>query len=268
MTTDEDRQLHALLDALAVVAEWEQLTGQPPGAWQIEPTSDLAGDDMVTYPYQVSSAACAAITAAVSHASCLRDSLFLWQDATHATVRLHTHGQLTLLRGTLENASLAIWLLEPDDRATRVLRRLQQERSEVKALENVRTIAGSPSGRATMQERMDKLSSIAQSACADPAKIKQGQAGYQDIVEAAGKQTPYGPKTAVFIWKACSAIAHGEFRALPTYLTTEALAKVAPGVALHRVTVNVQLIEVGTKTAIATTKAAFDLYSRRAHARD
>ena len=219
----------------------------------------------MTYPYHVSSSAWWAITAAVSHAICLRDSLFVWQDATHATVRLHTHGQLTLLRGALENASLAIWLLESDDQATRVLRRLQQERSEVKALEKMQTLMGSGSGRITTQERMEKLSSLAHSAGADPAKIKQGQPGYQDIVEAAGAHVPSGPQTAAVVWKACSAIAHGEFRALPNYLTTEVLSQAAPGVGLHRVTANVQLTVVGTQIAIATTKAAFALYSRRAH---
>lgn len=265
MTTEEDRQLHRLLDVLAVVENWEQLTGQPSEAWKVGAGSDLARDNTATYPYHVSSSAWWAITAAVSHASCLRDSLFVWQDATHATVRLHTHGQLTLLRGALENASLAIWLLEPDDQATRVLRRLQQERSEVKALERMQALMGSVSERITMQERMEKLSSLARSAGTDPAKIKQGQPGYQDIVEAAGAHVPSGPQAAVVVWKACSAIAHGEFRALPNYLASEVLGQAAPGVGLHRVTANVQLIVVGTQIAIATTKAAFALYSRRAH---
>jgi hypothetical protein len=265
MTTEEDRQIHRLLNVLTVVEEWEQLTGQPSGAWEVRPGSDLADDDTVTYPYQVSSSAWAAITAAVSHASCLRDSLFVWQDATHATVRLHTHGQLTLLRGALENASLAIWLLESDDQATRVLRRLQQERSEVKALEKMETLVGSASKRMTMQERMEKLSSLARSAGADPAKIKRGQPGYQDIVEAAGAYVPYGPQRAAVVWKACSAIAHGEFRALPNFLSTEVLGQAAPGVGLHRVTANIQLTVIGTQIAIATTKGAFALYFRRAH---
>ena len=72
----------------------------------------------------VSSAARTAISATVSHAGCLRDSLFLWTGPERVTARLHTYGQLTLVRGALENASRAAWLLAPDDRATRVLRRL------------------------------------------------------------------------------------------------------------------------------------------------
>jgi hypothetical protein len=80
VTTEEDRQLHRLLDVLAIVENWEQLTGQPSGAWNVGAGSDLEGDDTVTYPYHVSSSAWWAITAAVNHAICLRDSLFVWQD--------------------------------------------------------------------------------------------------------------------------------------------------------------------------------------------
>jgi hypothetical protein len=45
VTTEEDRELHRLLDVLAAVEEWEQLTGQPSGAWEVQPGSDLADDD-------------------------------------------------------------------------------------------------------------------------------------------------------------------------------------------------------------------------------
>ena len=140
MTTEEDRQLHGLLDALQIVDEWEQLTGQPSGAWEVQAESDLASDDSMTDPYRVSSSAWAAITAAVSHANCLRDSLFLLQDATHATVRLHTHGQLTLLRGALENASRAVWMLGPSDPDERLRRRLEWAESEAQA--SVRELNG------------------------------------------------------------------------------------------------------------------------------
>lgn len=263
MTPEEDQQLRVLGNALTVVADWEQITGQPSGAWQVEADSDLAHDDALSHPYGTSSAAWTAITAAVSHAGCLRDSLFLWTGPERVTVRLHTHGQLTLLRGALENASRAVWLLEPNDRASRVLRRLQQEWAEVRELESVRAIVGSPSTR-TLDARLEELSQLAQSAGADPSQIKKGP-GYREIVENAGTQTTAGSRIAVLIWKACSAIAHGELRGPAAYLPAESLGQAAPGMTLNRVTANVLLTVTGTMAALATTKIALDLYAKRTH---
>ena len=262
MTPEEDQQLRALGDALAVVAGWEQLDGQPSGVWKVETGSDLAGDDAAIHPYPVSSAARTAISAAVSHAGCLRDSLFLWTRPEHVTARLHIYGQLTLVRGALENASRAAWLLAPDDRATRALRRLQQEYLEARELLSVREIIGSPSAR-TMSTRLDELAVLARSAGADAAQVKKGP-GYREIVETAGAQVPSAPWTAVVIWKACSAIAHGDMRGMAAYLTTETIGHAAPGILLNRVTANIQLTVAGTMAALATTRTALDLYARRA----
>ena len=144
MTPEEDRQLRVLGDALAVVAGWEQVIEEPSGPWRVEAGSDLVGDDAASHPYQVSGAARAAISAAVSRAGCLRDSLFVWTGTARLTARLHTYGHLALVRGVLENASRAAWLLAPDDRATRVLRRLRQEYAEAKELRGMLEIIGSP----------------------------------------------------------------------------------------------------------------------------
>jgi hypothetical protein len=88
--------------------------------------SDLDLDDKAAHPCQVSHAAWAAMVAAVNHLRCLQESLVVQEDQTDLKMRLHTHGQCTLIRGALENASSAVWLLESDDRQQRILRRLQQ----------------------------------------------------------------------------------------------------------------------------------------------
>ncbi len=53
----------------------------------------------------------------------------------------------SLVRGALENASRAIWLLESDDRQVRLLRLLQQERAEARDVEKVRVEADLPRGK-------------------------------------------------------------------------------------------------------------------------
>jgi hypothetical protein len=262
VTPEEDRQLRALGDALAVVTGWEQVVEEPSGPWRVEAGSDLAGDDDASHPYQVSGAARAAIAAAVSHAGCLRDSIFLWTGPDRVTARLHPYGQLALVRGALENASRAVWLLAPDDRATRVLRRLQQEYAEARELRGTLEIIGSPP-EWTMPARLQELAVLARAAGADPGLIRSGF-GYREITRVAGAQVPSAPQVAEVIWKACSAIAHGDMRGTAAYLPGETVGQAAPGVALNRVTANVLLTVTGAMNALATTRIALDLHARRA----
>ncbi len=105
---DEDQQLRSLLGVLSVVGEWEGLTGGPacPARGALE-SSDLAGGDTSMHPYGVSHAAWATTLAAVSHLGCLPDSLFVKTSPGAFEARLHTHGQFTLVRRALEDASRA-----------------------------------------------------------------------------------------------------------------------------------------------------------------
>ncbi len=264
---DEDQQLRSLLGALDVVGTWESLTSgpAPSGAWRPEDDSDLAGDDGSAHPHEVSPAAWAAITAAVSHLSCLRESLFVQIGPAAFKARLHTHAQFTLVRGALETASRAVWLLEPDDREVRLLRRLQQDWAEVRDMEKVRQETRTPQVK-NMDARFAELSAVAQRASIDPGVIKKTP-DYTTIVRAAGQHVASGPAAAVVIWKACSSLAHGELRGMVAYLARERLGESSPGMALARVTGNVQLLDAGVRAAIGTTKAALDFYAKRSRAR-
>jgi hypothetical protein len=256
---EEDRQLRSVLAALSVVDQWERLTGDS-GPSAPADGSDLAADDTSVHPHQVSHAAWAAITAAVSHLGCLRDSLFTQTGPTAFNARLHTHGQFTLVRGALENASHAVWLLESDDREVRRLRRLQQEWAESRQLDEVyREI-----GEATEDKnaRFTRLSPVAEQAGVDPDGIKKTP-DYTTIMRAAGGHLPVGPAVTVVIWKACSSLAHGEARGQLIYLTKEVVGQSSPGVALARVTSNVLLLTTGVGAATAMTKIALDLYAKR-----
>jgi hypothetical protein len=65
---------------------------------------------------------------------------------------------------------------------------------------------------------------LARRANIDPKAIKKTP-DYTAIVRAAGGQVASGPAVAVVIWKACSAIAHGEVRGQLVYLTREVLGE-------------------------------------------
>lgn len=190
MTPDEDKLLQQLYSALRVVSQWESLVGTLSDGWKVNPGSDLAHDDAALPSHHLSPAAWSSISAAVSHLGCLRDSLFQDTGPNNVHARIHTHGQMTLLRGALENASMSIWLLQSDDRVERVLRRLQQDWDEAIQQESVREFMGQPRNK-TEEQRLQELSNIATSAGADAAKIKK-RPGYGAIVKLAGEHHPAG----------------------------------------------------------------------------
>lgn len=78
-----------------------------------------------------------------------------------------THAQFTLVRGALENASRAVWLLESDDRQVRAPRRLRQAQGELIDLEQVRKLTDQPVRR-SQAERLDELAGRARAAGIDP----------------------------------------------------------------------------------------------------
>lgn len=259
VTPDEDRLLRALGEALSVVAEWERLVAAPAGPPRPEDGSDLAADDRRIHPYEVSHAAWQAFLAAVSHLGCLRDSLFEWDGPGNVTVRIHTHGQFSLVRGVLENASRGIWLLEPSDGDERVLRRLRLEWAEAAAQAEVREIVGQP-GR-PRADRFAELSALVPAGI-HPAAIRKKQ-GYASIVEAAGALLPTGSAVHVLIWRTCSGLAHGDVRATVGYTARDIGPEVLPGVPLVKVTGNVPLLAKGALIGIETARLALGMYCRR-----
>ncbi len=235
--------------------------GQATGTWQATVGSDLAADDELSHPYDMSLASWAAIVAAVSHLGTLRDSLFHRVGPNEVKVWLHTHGQLTLVRGALENASMALWLLESDISVERILRRIQEDWVERRELNVVREEINIP-GSKSMQEYEREVSDLLVRIGADPVRLKK-RPGYGAIVKIAGAHVPTGSQTAFVLWKACSAIAHGELRGMIAYLSKQQLGSPSPGMQLHQITTSVELLVVGGMTAIASTKAALALYAKR-----
>jgi hypothetical protein len=127
MNADEHRDLRKLLELLERAKRWEELTGNPSDTWQAPAGSALAGDDAKTDPYQLSHAAWHALTVAVDHLHCLRNSLAGERENDRLSVRIHTHAQSSLVRGAIENGARAVWLLGPATRLIRVKRRLSLE---------------------------------------------------------------------------------------------------------------------------------------------
>jgi len=65
------------------------------------------------------------------------------------------------------------------------------------------------------------------------------------------------------IWKACSSLAHGDYRGQFAYLTKEILSEASPGVAHVKVSGNILLLTTGVHASVGMTRIAFDLYAKR-----
>jgi hypothetical protein len=262
MASEEDDQLRQLNDALGPVVDWEtHVVGDEDGGWKATDGSELAIDDKAAHPFTVSPASWSAIIAAVSHLGALRDSLFHSTGSAKVHVRIHTHGQFSLIRGALENASLAYWLLEPDQSVERITRRIQEDWDEVKQVEAVKVLVGAPTSK-TMAQREREYCDLLVRVGGDPLLLKK-RPGYGDIVRTVGATQRSGEKAAFFLWKACSSIAHGEFRGQLAYLSTEQVGPAGRGLVLAQTTGNVQLMITGTLAACETTREAMKLYARR-----
>ncbi|HEX4811540.1 MAG TPA: hypothetical protein VFV66_02160 [Nonomuraea sp.] len=49
MNSDEQRDLHRLVNWLERIEPWQKLTGEDSGGWAVDPRSALAGDDAKTH---------------------------------------------------------------------------------------------------------------------------------------------------------------------------------------------------------------------------
>ena len=262
MNRDEEVALRKLGAALDVVSQWQHHVIGDPAGHRTTPGSQLVADDVLAHPFMVSPVPWSALTAAVSHLGVLRDSLFLHLSPDRVTARVHTHGQLTLVRGALENACMAVWLLQDDSSTERITRRIQVEWDEVRQLDAVRTEIGAPAKKG-LAEREAEMKALLEKVGADPTRLKK-RPGYGEIVKITGGCQPAGAKTAYVIWKACSSVAHGELRGPLAYLRPVISQSDVPGRMIGHLTGDIELLSVGCLTAIAMTEAALQLYAHRA----
>jgi len=122
---------------------------------------------------------------------------------------------------------------------------------------------GSPTDKD--MSKQERLSALARAAGAEPAEITR-RPGYGEIVEDAADRIGAAPdpKHTVAIWKACSALAHGDLRGVLAHLPKEVFESDTPGMVLSHSAPNVDPIAAVTVMAVGTTRPAIDLFRRRA----
>jgi hypothetical protein len=219
--------------------------------------SAMSRDDKETNPFQMSHAAWHALSHAVDHLHCLRG---LVKDA-HL---MHMYAPYSLVRAALENASAAVWLLHPDDRGERTLRRLRFAALDIRNGEEARRLVGAPAGRKTEAERIEQVRALAQRRGVDErAVLRKRPVSYGEIVKAAAGTRWSGETPYLITWKMCSGIAHGDLWTTINVMSRDELPGAPPDIAHLKITASVQTLMLGIFFAVDMTDAGWGLYDER-----
>lgn len=255
MTTDgEQQQFAEMFRHLDRVEPW--LKRMDPDGPHERPRerSAMRRDDKETRPYELSQAAWHSLSHAVDHLHCLRTLL---KDA-HL---MHMYAPYSLARAALENASTAVWLLAPDDRSERILRRLRFAALDIRGGEAAKKLIGA-TGPKSEAERLAEVRAIAQRRGLNESAAVN-HVSYAEIVKAAGDTMPGGNKPFLLTWKMCSAIAHGDFWATLNVVSRMELPGAPAGLAHLKITANVDTLFFAVFFAVEMTDAGWHLYDER-----
>lgn len=198
MTSSEEQQLQNVRSLV------QQAVASEPPPWDVTPGSEFAQDDALTEGLPVSAAANTALQVAHDHWQVLHTSL---RGEYDAEVVLYLHGQYSLLRGAIENAARAVWLVGSEDRKVRITRRLAAKNYEL----NLRRRVMAKQEQADMSYYDHRLTNLQHLAAQAEVSLNTESSQYSQIVEKAGELIPgMGGSTASAVWGACSSLAHGD----------------------------------------------------------
>ena len=258
MTTPEEEHamINELMKVLRISEEWigaKVLT--------VESGSSFAGDDAKTHPYDLSQGVAQSIAVAVDHLHCFRMALTGTGDNV---LRLHTYAPLTLLRGAVENAAIAVWIMTGSNREGRIVRHFRHELTSIKKLKKLLALAGETVAPGT-HERENRILSLVDSFGINQAKVTKEVTATEMVrsaSETAGFKDPEMDLILAF-WKICSAIAHGD-RGYLHLFEHEVVGRLRPGVSSVIVTAPTDWVLSGSRAAVAMIKVAKSLAEQRA----
>jgi hypothetical protein len=140
MDDEDGKHLAELLGVLSEVDAWAARTNADASRLRPSPRSSLRGDDGKAHPYDLSHAVWHSLSHAVDHLGSLRALL-------GGAKVIHMYAPFTLVRGALENACAATWLLQPPSRNDRLTRRFRLAIADIGNGEKARQLTGQPAPR-------------------------------------------------------------------------------------------------------------------------
>jgi hypothetical protein len=266
VTTDADqaqeqRDLRLLKKSLERVDGWQALADQPHWA-ATTPGSPLAGDDKKADPFHVSHAVASAIRVAVDHAHSLQRLMTSCESCHPEQLTFGLNSYYSLLRGALENAARAVWMLAPESRSERIMRRLRLQADNVWNSDKAARAVGTTTPR-PRETRLARIREIATRVGLD-AQLAVKRASSIDIVHAAGAHIGGGEDAAVHteaLWRACSGAAHGDAWALN--LHDKSIVNKTSNVATIQIVASTSLLTTVTTETFTVIDAAHHLFGLR-----
>jgi hypothetical protein len=257
----EQQELRRLKKSLAQVDEW--LPRTDPAALNHSPHSPIAGDDRKTNPFQTSHAVASALLVAVDHAHALRRLMEGCEKCNPSELRFLLNSYYSLLRGALENASRAIWLLAPERRSERVLRRLRLQADNIVNSNSAASLLGATPNR-PKSVRLDRVREIADRAGVDPDQAVRRPVN-REVVRSAGSYIGKSVSHEDHIealWRACSGAAHGDTWAALSLHDKEVMER-GQGIVLANLTASTRAVSIFTDETFIVIAAAFHLFDVR-----
>lgn len=237
------------------------------GAGEAQPVdvqrgSRTAGDDSVTAPYHLSHAVAVALGAAQDHLHALRT---LVADAG----TLHTSSPFTLVRAAMEGAAQALWLLQPDDRRVRALRRFKMavRDADERRRAHMRILEMNPKENVEREQLFkaacDRFVELAEPSGITRQEVMERSAGFGTMVAASGPYAGVSCEQMEGMWRMASGYAHGQTWSL---LGTADLAPQGAwsqdGVRIYKITADVPTVWMVTSLAVLATKEARYLHDK------
>jgi hypothetical protein len=227
-------------------------TAPPPG-------SPLAADDRVCAPFHVSHAVWMALSHAVDNLHAFR-TLTLTGGPNDFRLSTRPYGAYPNLRATVENASVALWLLGPASRNERVLRRLRwaldNARNRDRLATDMPSVARTYADTEASVNTVATSRGIALSACKAPPR-------FNEIVRDAGPLAHFEPSGAVAIWRVLSGMTHGDVWATFSVAEKERLFQMSDGVQALHLTTSVDVVVTLCEVGVVFVGSTLDLLSRR-----
>jgi hypothetical protein len=254
MEDEDGTYLAEMLRVLSEAEAWAARTNVDTARLRPARGSTMQGDDNQAQPYHLSHAAWHLLSNAVDHLGCLRA---LVGDAKV----IHMYAPFSLVRGALESACGAVWLLQPPQRNERLGRRFRLAIADIRNGEQARKLTGRPGPR-TAQERIDQIYAIARRAGIEDRELKAG-AGFSGIIKTVDQS---GPANGVIeaSWRLCSGFAHGDWWTTLSGSRRTLITRVAgEDVGTLKIEANLGLLMQVTALAIRQTGYGWQLYDQR-----
>lgn len=255
MEDHERPDFERLLKLLTHVDGWlTRLDPAEAGGRPLAEGCPLREDDRRADPFHTSHAVWGALSHAVDH-------LHMLQAALRDARIINMYAPFSLIRGALENASAAVWLLAPASRMERLARRFRFAAADIKNGEKAKELVGHIGPR-TLEERLARLREVARAAGVAEAEAVR-RVSYEEIVKAVGGETPTREKGTLFVWRMCSGIAHGDFWTTAAIAERVEIPGAPEGIAYLKVEASMTALLYGTLAAVDMTARGWQLLDVR-----